>query len=415
MTHASMQVPVLPADLKLTNRFQVISPFLSGQAHSATEISEEIGLSRQTVMKSIQFFLNKGILSSAGKGVSTNVGGKRPELFNLSKDRFFLCITLWPQEARLSLYTIGGKLLDQISLIESLPADPRLAVDTAGERAKALLRKNSIPLENVKAVSLSTAGVIDYKTVRLRYSSLSPEWGTDVPLGDYLRPHFAPGTMIFLENAGKMTARPFLLEPELAGKRILVLFCCWGLSGCLIEKDHILSGKNSLIGEFGHMIIDPDDPEQCGCGSHGCFERQVSQSRVQTILRREAPNYPGSPLCQVPTDQVTIPRVFAASAAGDGLGLCLSQGLARVFARALRNIALVFDPDLVVFQGDYATADPSFDRALRQELASFQYFPEGGAFDIRYDRRPLAEMDSLGSYIALSRAYFGNPALYEGD
>ena len=113
MTHASMQLPVLPADLKLTNRFQVISPFLSGQAHSATEISEEIGLSRQTVMKSIQFFLNKGILSSAGKGVSTNVGGKRPELFNLSKDRFFLCITLWPQEARLSLYTIGGKLLDK--------------------------------------------------------------------------------------------------------------------------------------------------------------------------------------------------------------------------------------------------------------------------------------------------------------
>lgn len=58
-----------------------------------------------------------------------------------------------------------------------------------------------------------------------------------------------------------MTARPFLLEKDLAGKRVLVIFACWGLSSCLIEKGRILGGKNSLIGEIGHMIIDPSDPE----------------------------------------------------------------------------------------------------------------------------------------------------------
>lgn len=95
-----------------------------------------------------------------------------------------------------------------------------------------------------------------------------------------------------------MTARPFLLEKDLAGKRVLVIFACWGLSSCLIEKGRILGGKNSLIGEIGHMIIDPSDPETCGCGSHGCLERLVS--------RRPGPQY-------FAAAGGTFPRVFPAA------------------------------------------------------------------------------------------------------
>ena len=89
--------PACPADLKYGNRIQVIETFLSGGVCSTNDISATIGLSRQTVMKSIQFFLRSGLLISVGKGDSTHVGGKRPELFALSPEKYFLCITLWPQ------------------------------------------------------------------------------------------------------------------------------------------------------------------------------------------------------------------------------------------------------------------------------------------------------------------------------
>ena len=46
--------PACPADLKYSNRIQVIETFLSGGVYSANDISASIGLSRQTVMKSIQ-------------------------------------------------------------------------------------------------------------------------------------------------------------------------------------------------------------------------------------------------------------------------------------------------------------------------------------------------------------------------
>ncbi len=405
--------PACPADLKYGNRIQVIETFLRDGVCSANDISATIGLSRQTVMKSIQFFLRSGLLISAGKGDSTHVGGKRPELFALSPEKYFLCVTLWPQDLRLHLFTIGQQLKDQISLSSSLPPDPKSATSRIGQLSIQLLEKHGIPPENLCAVSISTAGTVDYKTGRLKYSSQSPAWGTDIPLVSYLRPYFAPNTMIFLENAGKMTARPFLLEKELTGKRVLVIFACWGLSSCLIEKGRILGGKNSLIGEIGHMIIDPSDPETCGCGSHGCLERLVSVDRVRRILQQQASHFPGSSLLQGDPGQVTIPQVFAASCEEDPLARHLVDYLARAFATALRNISLVFDPDLIVFQGDYAYADPYFDRQLREILQEFQYFPPDGPFEIHYDRRPLAEMDVLGSYTALTRRYFATPALYQ--
>ena len=105
--------------------------------------------------------------------------------------------------------------------------------------------------------------------------------------------------------------------------------------------------------------------------------------------------------------------MFAASAAEDPLARRLVDYLARSFAAALRNICLVFDPDLIVFQGDYAYADPYFDQRLREILQEFQYFPPDGPFEIHYDQRALSEMDVLGSYTALTRRYFATPALYQ--
>ena len=404
--------PSMPSDLKYANRIQVINAFLSGGALSASDISAQIGLSRQTVMKSIQFFLRGGLLVSEGKGSSTSVGGKRPELFALSPEKYFLCIALWPQDLRIHLYTIGKQLVDSLCLTIPLPGDPKAAIDNAGQLSLRLLEKNRVSADNLCAVSLSTSGTVDYKTGCLKYSSQSPQWGTDVPLREYLKPYFAADTLIFLENAGKMTARPFLLEPELSGKRVLVIFSCWGLSSCLIEGSRILSGKNSLIGEIGHMMIDPNDPEQCGCGSHGCLERLVSEGRMRLLVERLRGEKPSSSLGKLPADRITIPEIFRHSQQGDPLARGLTDYLARVFATALRNISLVFDPDLIVFQGDFAQADGFFDQRLREYLGEFQYYPAGGPFEIRYDQRPLSEMDALGSYAALVERYFDAPDLY---
>ena len=132
---------------------------------------------------------------------------------------------------------------------------------------------------------------------------------------------------------------------------------------------------------------------------------------VRRLVERKLADYPQSALGTRP-QQVTIAEIFRCSQEGDPLARELVNYLARVFATALRNISLVFDPDQIVFQGDYAHADGYFDQQLRVYLSEFQYYPAGGPFEIRYDQRPLPEMDALGSYTALAERYFDAPDLY---
>lgn len=403
-------VPTSTAQVRRANRIQVLRGFLGSGPRAAGDVAEQVGLSRQTVMKSIQFFLRTGLLVSGGKGESTTLGGKRPELFELTRDRFFLCITMWPEYLHIHLATVGGIAVADLVQREPLAGEPKQALARVGRLCAGLARDNGIRLDKVAAVSISTAGIMDYATGTLRYSSQSPGWGNDVPLTEYLRPWFPGETLIFAENTGKMAARPLLLEEDLADKRVMVIFSCWGLSGCLMDRGSILSGGNSLIGEIGHMTIDPNDPEVCGCGSRGCLERLVSARRLRELAARWTEEHPTS--CLAEARELTVQQVFAASEQGDSLAQALSRYLGERFAVVLRNVSLVFDPDVVVFQGDYAHADELFRQTLLAHVEEFRYFPERGPFELRFDRRELAQMDTKGSLIALTQQYFGREELY---
>lgn len=73
-TNLRSEKAALPSDLKYVNRIQVLEAVRDSGICCANDISASVSLSRQTVMKAIQFFLNNGILVSAGKGDSTTSG-----------------------------------------------------------------------------------------------------------------------------------------------------------------------------------------------------------------------------------------------------------------------------------------------------------------------------------------------------
>ena len=391
-------------DLKIASRLQVLDAIYRLGDCTALEISELIGLSRQTVMKAIHYFIAIGVLEDLGKRITTEIGGKRPFLYGYTRSQYFLCISLWPRETRLVLYTLGKQIVDILTLSVPLPDTLKEACDNVGILARNLLEKHNIPLQNVKGVSISTSGIVNRATGCLVYNPLRPSWGTNVPILQYITPYFAPGTLFFMDKAGKMTARVCLQNPELQNKRAVVFFTDQLLSACLIERRHILSGKNNLIGEIGHMIIFSGDHETCYCGGRGCAERMCHVSRIRYLMERDGNRFPPSTLEAV-KDTMTIPEFFEHSRAGDPLAQYVSIGMGWVFGTTLRNMSLTFDPDLVVFQGDYAFADQTFKDSMLSELAKFGLLPKE-SFSVEFDRRPLADLDAEGSFMALAHLYF---------
>ncbi len=400
-------------DMRIAGRVQVIDAILALGDCTAQDISEHIGLSRQTVMKAIRYFLTIGVLEELGKGDSTATGGKRPILYGFTRSQYFLCISLWPRETRLVLYTIGKIHVDTLSLSVPLPDTLQETMENAGKLAETLLQKHGIPIQAVKGVSISTCGTVSRETGLLLYNAQRPSWGRNVPMLQYLTPFFAPGTMFVLDKAGKMAAQAEQLNPNLQNKRAVVFFTAWDLSASLIERRRTLSGKNNLIGEIGHMIIYSGDHETCYCGGRGCAERMCHISRIRYLMDQARDQYPPSSLEAV-KDTMTIPEFFEHSRAGDPLARYISIGMGWVFGTTLRNMSLTFDPDLVIFQGDYAYADETFQESLLSELDKFSLLPKG-SFTIEYDRRPLHELDSIGSFMTIAYRYFTSRTLLNGE
>lgn len=393
----------IPADLKRVNRQKILQELRSGKAMTASDIHEKTGISRITVMRALQDYCDRGIVKSQGLGNTTSLGGKKPEMFVFGDARRLLCINLWPQSITLALSTLVSDVYAVTQFPHGHNGSLEHAFDMLREDVEAYLAKEKVKIKDLYGVVLSVPGTIDYDTKLLRYNSHAPNWGSDVPLIDYLRPIFGDGPVYFADNAGKAVGRAALIErPEYLRSRLMTLFTTWGVSACMMEKGHVLNGRDSLIGEIGHMVIDHAGSVLCGCGKRGCLESLVSIRHARDMLAEQAPERRDS------IQDMTMKELFALSAVGDKPAQRVTCYLAHCFAIALHNLSLAYNQEAVVFQGDFAWADDHFDRCLKKELSEFRYYPTSVPFSIYYDKRDLALLAARGGAEQLKKLYFSS-------
>lgn len=401
-----------PSDLKLNNRMQILELFKSGAVYSVADIARAVGISRQTVMKAIQFFLDKGIIVSDGKADSSSMGGKRAELFTLSAQRYLINLLICPNCLYISLFNYRCETIDDYICEDIVNQPVDMIMDVAIAACDRLLEKHSIDVADLRGVCVNSSGIMEPRTNRLRFNSLFPDWGKDVPIAEKVKAHFGEDVMIRTENVSRVCGCAYLPDARARHLREAAVFSRWGgIAACMMDRGHILRGKDALIGEIGHMTLNPEDSEVCGCGGRGCFERQVSAERLRALAAQWAGEHPDSALAAGRLDELTIQGMFEASANGDSLGRRLSAYAATRFASALRNLTLMFNPDRVIFQGDYAYADDHFRETLFRVLRTFHYYDDN-PFALEMDQRSIQTLTTLGAYTLLIDRLFSDETTY---
>ena len=394
----------MPGDAKVRNRQMMLRVIRTGKPLTAADIHNLTGISRPTVMRFLQHLRQKGVIRSLGFGASTSAGGKKPELFCFDDQRQILGINLWPESITLALSHLTGEIYDLQKKDHRFSDDLDTDLAAAKNDADDYLAAHGLSFDSLYGVVLTVPGTVDYGTKSLRYNSQAPGWGTEVDLGSRLRALMGEHLEYYIDNAGKAAGRALLPEhPDYIKKRLMTFFTTWGVSACLMDKGHVHSGRDSLIGEIGHMIICDTDPVVCGCGKRGCLESMVDLGRV----RRKMLDLTGDAQA---CESLTFKELFSRSAAGDPHAQQVTEYLAHCFAVALQNLSLAYNQEMVVFQGDFAWADEHFDACLKQELSQFRYFPQGNLFALRYDRRDLTHLAAQGGIGKLIEKYFGSLA-----
>lgn len=168
-----------------------------------------------------------------------------------------------------------------------------------------------------------------------------------------------------------------------------------GVGAGIIVNGKMMYGANGAAGEFGHIIVDRNEKERCGCGRCGCLEQYTSATGVVRLAKRKlAASEAESSLRNV--GSLTAKDVFDHAKAGDQLADEVIEQFAKILGRALSDAACVINPDIIVIGGGVSKAGTFLlDRVHK-------YFREDTLFTCADTKFALAELgNDAGIYGAV--------------
>ncbi|MDF2537016.1 MAG: hypothetical protein K0S76_37 [Herbinix sp.] len=128
-----------------------------------------------------------------------------------------------------------------------------------------------------------------------------------------------------------------------------------GVGGGIIYNGTIIAGTKGAAGEIGHIFVNKDETEACGCKKHGCLEQYASATGIVRLAKRllKASEEP-SQLRNI--DEFSAKTVFDCAKAGDELSMKAVDQACYYLGVALAHVAQVIDPEAFIIGGGVSKA-----------------------------------------------------------
>ncbi len=128
-----------------------------------------------------------------------------------------------------------------------------------------------------------------------------------------------------------------------------------GVGGGIIHNGKILAGSGGAGGEIGHLPVNYNEEELCGCGKHGCLEQYASATGI-VRLAKQAIKRNSKPSKLSNGNKISAKLVFDLAKQGDSLALEVVDEACRHLGIALAGVAQVVDPEAFIIGGGVSKA-----------------------------------------------------------
>lgn len=130
-----------------------------------------------------------------------------------------------------------------------------------------------------------------------------------------------------------------------------------GVGGGVITNGRIMVGGHGAGGEIGHICVNYDETESCGCGKTGCLEQYASATGLARLARKRLKkNEDASILRDAAEEEISAKTVFDAVKAGDKVAMEVAEEFGKYLGYALSNLAVIVDPEVIVIGGGVSRA-----------------------------------------------------------
>jgi len=221
--------------------------------------------------------------------------------------------------------------------------------------AKSILSKCKelgIDKDDVLGIGIGVPGPVDVDGIV--YGAVNLGWGTiDIP-----------GAMFELTEmrtmAGNDANVAALGEMWKGGgighKDIIAVTLGTGVGGGIIVNGEILAGAVGAAGEIGHIHVEDQEKEKCGCGNKGCLEQFTSATGIVKLAKRHLKETDAPSILR--EGAITAKSVFDAVKEKDPMAIEIAEEFGEYLGKALATVAAVVNPEIFVIGGGVSKAGP---------------------------------------------------------
>lgn len=268
---------------------------------------------------------------------------------------------------KLGLFDIQGNVIDKWEIpTRTENGGVNILPDIAGSIQNKMSEK-TISRENVAGVGVGAPGPVDkdgviHKAVNLGWSEMNLKKELSTLLD---------GMRVEGGNDANVAALGEMWKGGGQGHENLVAVTLGtGVGGGIIINGKIMTGSTGSGGEIGHIHVEDDEPEACGCGNHGCLEEYASATGITRLANRKLKASDKDSVLR--QGEVSAKTVFDAVKTGDELAIEIAQQFGDYLGKGLAVIAGIVNPEIFVIGGGVSKAGdvlfeyirPSFDKTV---------------------------------------------------
>lgn len=253
---------------------------------------------------------------------------------------------------KLGMFTEDGTLEYQCEIPTRKDNGGSLIIPDICAKITEILTVNSLTKADVMGVGLGVPGAVTEDGIVLKCVNL----GWDIfKVADKFKEIFGE-VNVKCANDANVAALGEMFKGSGEGKKDMVMITLGtGVGGCVIVNGKIIAGVNGAAGEIGHMPMNDDEEDTCGCGKKGCLEQYGSATGVVKVTKRILASAEGES-CLKDMEDFSAKDVFDAAKSGDKIANMAVEELGKYLGKAAAQISCVVDPSVFIVGGGVSKA-----------------------------------------------------------
>lgn len=213
------------------------------------------------------------------------------------------------------------------------------------------LSEKGIDKASVEGIGMGIPGPVDSRGVVNRCVNLG--WGV-MPVEEELTK--LTGLKVMAGNDANVAAmgEAFSGAAKDADSSVMITLGT-GVGAGIVIDGRIIAGHNGAAGECGHIHVNDDETESCGCGNKGCLEQYASATGVVRVANRMLAQSDEAS-CLRDIDGFSAKDVFDAAKNNDEFAKKIVHEVCSILGKAIAKICNVVDPEMVVLGGGVSNA-----------------------------------------------------------